>query len=317
MLVEMILTNGAQYSGFALDDLADKYCQVFLDKSVRGEIISSGLSDRVLAYGAKDVKYLPEIKRKQLGIARDLDLLKTIDLENSFVIALSYVEYCGIKLDYQKWKLRTYKTIDEVIELKKELEAMLWKDKKYKYFSGMIDMFTGEQECIINWDSPTQVIKLFKEYSINTILKVKGIDKETIDAKVLEPQADKFPILPIYLKYKGLQKVVSTYGLNWAKYINKDTSRIHTKFNQIMDTARLSCGGKDERSGSEYPNLQNIPSDEETRSCFIPDKGNVFIDADYSSQEQIVLANFSKEENLINFYKKGFKDRIAVLILRN
>ena len=55
-------------------------------------------------------------------------------------------------------------------------------------------------------------------------------------------------------------------------------------------------------------NLQNIPSDEETRACFIPEAGNVMIDADYSSQEQIVLANFSKEERLLNFYKKGFKD---------
>lgn len=33
---------------------------------------------------------------------------------------------------------------------------------------------------------------------------------------------------------------------------------------------------------------QNIPSDKETRSCFICEKGNKLIAADYSSQEQIV-----------------------------
>lgn len=66
--------------------------------------------------------------------------------------------------------------------------------------------------------------------------------------------------------------------------------------------------------------MQNIPSDEETRSCFIPEEGNVMIDADYSSQEQIVLANFSKEENLLNFYRKGFTDMhsyVAFLMYEN
>ena len=55
-------------------------------------------------------------------------------------------------------------------------------------------------------------------------------------------------------------------------------------------------------------NLQNIPADDETRACFIPENNNLLIDADYSSQEQVVLANVSKEDNLINFYKKGFSD---------
>lgn len=71
-----------------------------------------------------------------------------------------------------------------------------------------------------------------------------------------------------------------------------------------MITLRLSCGNKYDGT----VNLQNIPSDHETRSCFIPEKGCLMIDADYSSQEQVVLANFSKEENLLNFYRKGFKD---------
>ena len=69
-------------------------------------------------------------------------------------------------------------------------------------------------------------------------------------------------------------------------------------------TLRLSSGNK--RDGS--PNLQNIPSDNETRACFISEKGCIMIDADYSSQEQVLLANASKEENLLNFYRKGFKD---------
>lgn len=304
MLAEYILTNGLQYSGRDLATLAMKYGDIYLDKTIRGEIVRSGLSDAVLNYGAKDVACLPIIKAKQIEKAVELKLTAAIQLDNSFVLPLAYTEYCGIKLNLPRWMKKTHKSIEEAAVLQQQLEKKLWDDGKIRYFSGMQDMFTGAQECIINWDSPKQVIQLFKEYGINVILKDKGVSKETIDAKVLEPQQKKFDILPPYLEYKSKQKEVSTYGANWSKYINPVTGRIHTTFQQLMDTSRLSSGNK--RDGTV--NLQNIPSDPETRACFIPEEGNVMIDADYSSQEQVVLANFSQEENLLNFYRKGFKD---------
>jgi len=304
MLAETILTNGLEYSGRDLASIVKKYCNIELDKSVRGEIITKGLSDRVLLYGANDIKYLTEIKKKQLTLAKDMDLLVAIDLDNSFVIVLAYIEYCGIKLDFDKWHTRTINATKEVHKLKIQLEKQLWDDKKYEYFSGMSDLFSGKPDCILNWSSPKQTIKLFHSYGINTTLTNKGVIKETVDAKVLEPQKKEFTILPPYLKYKEKQTEISTFGDTWKAKINPITRRIHTTFKQLMDTGRLSCGNK--KDGT--PNLQNVPSDEETRSCFIPEEGNIMIDADYSSQEQIVLANFSKEEKLINFYAKGFKD---------
>ena len=105
----------------------------------------------------------------------------------------------------------------------------------------MRDLFTGEEECIINWDSSKQTLELFKSYGIDVTFNDKGVTKESIDAKVLKPQADNFEIIPIYLKYKELQKEISTYGYNWAKYISPVTGRIHTTFSQIQDTGRISC----------------------------------------------------------------------------
>jgi DNA polymerase-1 len=304
MLVEIILTNGLQYSGRDLATLAFKYCGVTLDKSIRGRIIKYGLDEQVLRYGAKDIQHLHEIKKKQLEKAKELDLIKAIELDNNFVIPLAYTEFCGIKLDYTKWVHKTNKKIERALILKGKLEEQLWKDGKVKYFSGMQDMFTLNFDCILNWDSPKQVIQLFKEYGINVILRVKGVNKESIDAKVLEPQKDKFSILPLYLEYKGAQKDISTYGFNWKKYINPKTGRVHTSFQQLMNSGRLSSGNKND----DLPNIQNIPSDDETRACFISENNCSLIDADYSSQEQVVLANASREQNLLNFYKKGFTD---------
>jgi DNA polymerase I-like protein with 3'-5' exonuclease and polymerase domains len=304
MLAEIIITNGLQYEGRDLKSLAKKYCNVDLDKSVRGEIIKGGISDRVIEYGANDVKYLPEIREKQLIEIDKYHLKNAVNLDNTFVIVLAYVEYCGIKLDYEKWKKKVEKNIETAEKYRIELEDFIFKDGKLHYFSGMQDLFTGEQECIINWDSPKQVTALLKEYGVNTEIFKHGEKKESIDARTLEPQAKDFPIIAPYLKYKKAQKEVTTYGYNWKKYINPVTGRIHTTYTQLVDTGRLSSGSKRD----DLPNMQNIPADEETRACFICEPGNILVDADYHSQEQIVLANFSKEPNLLNFYKQGFTD---------
>jgi len=316
MLAETILTNGLQYGGRDLATLTVKYCGARVDKSVRGEIITKGLSSRVLAYGADDIKYLPKIKEAQLIEIKKNNLQVAVDLDNSFVVVLAYIEFCGIKLDYEKWRIKTKKNIEEVVRLKDALEDQLRADGKLKYFSRMVNLWTGKRDCDINWDSPKQVTELFIDYGINVTIKKKGEEKISIDAKVLDPQKDKFSIIKPYLEYKEKQKEVSTYGYKWKNYINPVTGRIHTSYKQLMDTSRLSSG--DKREGK--PNMQNIPAEHETRSCFIPEKGNVMIDADYSGQETIVLANHSKEPGLIEFYRRGFTDMhsyIAFLMYKN
>jgi DNA polymerase-1 len=75
-----------------------------------------------------------------------------------------------------------------------------------------------------------------------------------------------------------------------------------------MNTGRLSSGGKDKIMKVDLPNMQNIPADEETRSCFIAEPGNMIIGVDYSGQEQVVLANRSMDKNLLEFYDKGLAD---------
>ena len=54
--------------------------------------------------------------------------------------------------------------------------------------------------------------------------------------------------------------------------------------------------------------MQNLPSDELTRSCFISEPGYKYIAVDYCAQESIILANFSQDRNLLDFYAKGFED---------
>ena len=304
MLVETILTTGLQIAGRDLKTIVKKYCDVDLDKSIRGDIIIKGLTANVIRYAAFDVVYLEDVMNSQMKLVKGARLENAVKLDNEFVKVLAYMEYCGIKLDWIKWKEKSLKDLKEVIDKKIILDKWLLDNNYLEYFSGMEDMFTGQQDCILNWDSPKQVIGLFESLGINCTIKDKGVDKKTVEEKAIGKYVKDFPILKLYFDYKAASKLSSTYGLSWEKMINPVTKRIHTSFQQIMNTGRLSCGNMRENK----PNLQNLPADELTRSCFVAEPGNKYIAVDYSSQEQIVLANFSQEENLINFYRKGFTD---------
>ena len=78
------------------------------------------------------------------------------------------------------------------------------------------------------------------------------------------------------MEYKEASKVTSTYGQNFLDQINPVSGRIHTSFQQLgADTTRITSGGKDKGAGIKYVNLLNLPSDHETRACFVAEEGNL------------------------------------------
>lgn len=196
-----------------------------------------------------------------------------------------------LEVPYQSNKLKAYKKKITSLFTKVDLQGDL--------FLG----FDDKPKCTINWSSSQQVIKLFEILGI----KVKTFDKKTkkekksVDAKMLKPQKDQFPIIPIYLEYQEAAKVVSTYGENWLKAINPKTGRIHAEFHSIgTDTARVSSGG-----GVYKLNLQNLPHDKETRACFTATKGNKWLSADYSGQESAITASVSQDPVMIEILSSG------------
>lgn len=171
------------------------------------------------------------------------------------------------------------------------------------------DLFNGfdtEPKCVINWSSQKQVIPLFELLGINveTFDKKTKQKKKSIEAGVLKPQKNDFPIIPIFLEYQEAAKVVSTYGQNWLNAINPKTGRIHADFHSIgTDTARVSSGG-----GVWKLNMQNLPHDPETRACFTSEEGYAWLSADYQSQESRIIASVSKDEKMIDLFEHGCGD---------
>ena len=313
-LVERILTTGIDTARRSLDAVTYKYCKIELDKSIRGNIHREGLSTRVIKYAADDVKYLHQIRRKQIVGLEEKELTRTASLDNEFVLVLAYIEYCGMYLNPEEWRKKCEDDLKDMQAIKDKLDQFILDnaDKYPQFVDNQLSLFESGISCRINWNSEKQVIPLFKSLGVDTLTKDKetGFMKDSIDKKVLGPQKKKHELVGIYLEYKENQKEVSTYGENWFDYINKATGRIHSNYTQIMNTGRLSSGqkGTPKKGLPQLPNMQNIPSDNRTRSCFQAQPGNLLIVSDYSGQEQIVLANKSMDKDLLNFYAQGLGD---------
>ena len=305
-LGEIITTNGLKKGGKGLKDVVLENFGDNLDKDVIKIILTRGITEEVIFYAWKDVVYLEKLMNIQLRKAKQMNLLKAIELDNNFVIVLSYIEVCGFYLNWESWEKKSKNDL-KLLETN-ETKLNKWLGDNYpEYVDKQLNLWGEKINYLINWNSSKQVIQLFEKIGINITVFEKGVEKKSVEAPVLITQKEKFEIIPLYLEYKENQKVCSTYGLSWKNQINPKTNRIHTTFFQINDTGRLSCGGG-KKEDEKKVNLQNIPSDKITRNCFQAQKGRKLINADYSGQEAIVLCNFSKEPNLINFYKKGLGD---------
>ena len=186
-------------------------------------------------------------------------------------------------------------------------------DKKFIKENRQGDLFSGfpPPTCVINWKSPKQVIPLFKSLGLNLLAKDKetGEMKDSIEEKVIAPQAHISSLIYLYIEYQGAKKLTSTYGQNVLDQIKEISKRVHTNFNQLgTDTGRLSSGGKDKANGLEYLNFQNFPHDAETRACFIAGRGNKWISCDYSGQESRIIADLTNDKAMLDLFNCGSGD---------
>lgn len=311
---ERVITHGLDMS-CSLANTYERYSGKVLDKGAREGITSAAVTERVVRYAAKDVEVL-DFYKEQLKTLKERELETVARMENIFTMVLSYVELCGMKLDHEAWY---NKCIEDKEILKKAKDALNdfivdfredWKPDPIKfrrYIDFNYDLFNPDAKfkCTINWNSPKQVHEILKELRI---YPVNDEGKPTTEAKYLEAYRMRSPFVDFYMNYKETAKEVSTYGLKWLENIHPKTGRLHTVFNQLMSTGRISSGD----SGSPTPlkryNFQNIPKEERTRSCFVAAEGHKLIGADYSGQETIVLANFTKDPGLLKFYEDGESD---------
>lgn len=227
----------------------------------------------------------PLLGENQLGIKADSTPLKveqnrkTTDLDLEVDKVLKKMTATGVLIDLKFLE----KMGTELKTRLKQIEEDIFKSVGHEF----------------NLNSPKQLSEvLFDELHLPVIRKTKT--GRSTDEETLNELSAAHPMIPLFLEYRQLFKLVSTYIDALPKSVGED-GRVHSTFNvEGAATGRLS---------STNPNLQNIPirgqMGGEIRKAFIASKGKVLLGADYSQVELRILAHVSEDENLINAFEEG------------
>jgi len=298
MLADKVLYMGLDLK-FSLQSVVKRHLKIEMDKTAQKSFVgfSGELTQYQLEYAAIDVMYLNKVKEVQDKKIAKKDLSKAVELENEFVKSLAYLSICGMKVDSQKWRDKVEEDTQKLKRVEAEILDLVSNTSEYSFMLNPQYNIFQTAELGINLDSNKDIIWVCKKLGMD-VTNPDDPEKESVSETVLTQYKDN-PFINLLLKYRELKKSVSTYGMDFLTQINPITGRIHSHYTQMVASGRTI---------SKQPNLNNLPSDYRTRSCFIAEPGNVLINADYSDQEGRLFANYSKEKNLIDFYNGDFAD---------
>ncbi len=129
--------------------------------------------------------------------------------------------------------------------------------------------------------------------------KTAGGQRSTKESELEKMQND-HPIIAAILRYRELQKLVSTYIDNLPAMVSPD-GRLRTTFMQTGTTTG--------RVASHNPNLQNIPirtpEGKSIRRAFVAASGYSLVSIDYSQIELRIAAILSGDAKLTDIFKRG------------
>ena len=160
-----------------------------------------------------------------------------------------------------------------------------------------------------NINSPKQLGEiLFDTLQLGgTKLKRTATGQRTTKESELEKLREEHPIVESILRYRELQKLVSTYVDNLPHMVQED-GRVHTTF--------LQSGAVTGRMATTNPSLQNIPVKTEEgkliRRAFVAKSGCEIISIDYSQIELRIAAMLSGDIKLGEIFKEGQDVHAAV-----
>ena len=264
------------------------------------------LSENQLHYAALDAWVLLRLYDVLLALLYEQAQLRVAGVEFDAVPGVTEMELNGFELHQGRWE-EQYRIAEVKLE---QTKGVLWDyfegysaPGKPKYGKGLQEvpmLFSGARVM------PLTTVKIkegFAKKGITLPLDDNTGNFTLRDFKVEgairrgEYDEEDAEALRAVLRYAKIRKQLESYGLEWFNFINPHTGRIHQSYKQIgADTGRFSCFD---------PNLQNIPTDEAYRNCFIAGEGWVLIAADYSQQELRLLAEYCRDKNLLAAFDSG------------
>jgi DNA polymerase I len=278
MLAAQILSGGDHGASYSLDAITERFLDEEVEKSEQTSDWSGELSEKQLEYAAKDARILLPLYRELKKRLEEEKLTLVSRIEFGAVAALAEMELAGIKLDVAKWK-----ELERVVRVRRD-EAAERLEAHFPQPEGVLPLEgLGPR---LNLNSPKQITDAFRSL---------GVDLP--DTKVWTLLKVDHPAAKDLLAYRELQKKLGTYLETYPKFIHPKTGRIHANFLQCrVPTGRLACTN---------PNVQQIPHEDEFRSCFVAERGNTLVIADYSQIELRILAEVSEDPEFVRAFNEG------------
>jgi len=241
--------------------------------------------DDIIDYGRSyfDTIDFKEIEEKLAAKIKDQKLTDVLEnIEVPLMEVVTYMNGVGITLD-TKYLLTLSK------KMHKELDSL---QKSIHKHAGMD----------FNINSPKQVGEVLYdmlELKPKNQKKTAGGQRSTKESE-LEKMRDDHPIIAEILRYRELQKLVSTYIDNLPTLVSKDGR---------LRSTLLQSGTVTGRMASKDPNVQNIPVRTEEskaiRKGFTAQKGYQIVSIDYSQIELRIAAILSEDAKLMEIFKNG------------
>lgn len=204
------------------------------------------------------------------------------EIEKPLIAVIAEMKKDGITLDVAYLKKLSKKLHTELAQLEQKI---------YKQ--------AGEE---FNINSPKQMGEiLFDKLGLKpkNAKKTAGGQRSTKESE-LEKLKDEHDIIIDILRYRELQKLVSTYIDSLPNLVEAD-GKLRSSF--------LQTGTTTGRMSSKDPNLQNIPArsveGRAIRKAFVAEKGFSLVAIDYSQIELRIAAILSGDANLIDIFKRG------------
>ncbi len=231
-------------------------------------------------YDTTDFAAIVERFRQELQ-AQDLMQLYQ-EIEVPLMDVLSYMNALGIRLDTRYLQKLSKKMHTELDALQTQIYALAGTE---------FNINSPKQMGDILYDTLGLKPKQQK--------KTAGGQRSTRESE-LEKMRDDHEIIDAILRYRELQKLLSTYIDNLPTMVGKD-GRIRTTF--------LQTGAVTGRMASKDPGLQNIPIRTEEgraiRNAFIAEDGYDIVSIDYSQIELRIAAVLSGDAKLIEIFRNG------------
>lgn len=240
--------------------------------------------EQIKEYAAEDADITLQLRNIFQPLLLETDTLQLAqEVEFPLVYVLAEIERNGVKID-----------VPALGEFSKTLEQDI---------RNLEDSIFEKAGVNFNIASPKQLGEvLFDKLQLDPKAKKTKTGQYKTGEDVLLALAHKSDIVQDILNFRQLQKLKSTYVDSLPELINPETGLIHTSYNQaVAATGRLS---------STNPNLQNIPirteRGREVRKAFIPRTAdNVILSADYSQIELRLIAELSKDQNMMEAFSQG------------